>query len=339
MKKILFIVVCNFKSLLKSINYKLIDIMNKLMKTLIITISVLFFYSASLFAQNNVSLISKGVELSGTLELPKNKTDKAILIISGSGQTDRDGNTKPLYMNDALKKLALELTDLGYATLRYDKRGVGESLSDSVTYETLRFEDYAIDASNWISYLKKEYSNITVIGHSQGALVGMLAIQNNTVNKFISLAGLSEDLYTTLRRQLSNQPTVVKDAAFPILDSLKIGVKVDSVPPFLQSLMGPSVQNYFMSFMRYDPREEIKKLGIPILIIQGSTDLQITVQGASEMSNNSDFASLKIIEGMNHVLRKSSSEATENMATYNHTELPLHNELIEEIKTFLNSSN
>lgn len=312
--------------------------MHKLIKTLIITSSVLFSYSTTLFAQKNVSLISKGVELFGTLELPKNKTNKAILIISGSGQTDRDGNTKPLYMNDALKKLALELTDLGYTTLRFDKRGVGESSSDSLTYETIRFEDYVLDASNWISYLKEEYSDITVIGHSQGALVGMLAIQNNSVNKFISLAGLSEDLYTTLKRQLSNQPSVVKDAAFPILDSLKMGVKVDSVPPFLESLMGPSVQDYFMSFMKYDPREEIKKLNIPILIIQGSTDLQITVQGATEMSNKSDFASLKIIKDMNHVLRKSSSETAENMATYNNTELPLHDELIEDIKTFLNSS-
>lgn len=310
--------------------------MNKPLSTLIIASGVLIFFSTSIFAQKNVSIISKGIELSGTLELPKDKTEKAILIISGSGQTDRDGNTKPLYKNDALKKLALELTDLGYATLRYDKRGVGESSSDSVSYENLRFEDYVIDASNWISYLKKEYSNITVIGHSQGALVGMLAIQNNSANKFISLAGLSEDLYTTLKRQLSNQPAMVKDAAFPILDSLKIGIKVDSVPPFLQNLMGPSVQNYFMSFMKYDPKEEIKKLNIPILIIQGSTDLQITVQGATEMSNSSDFASLKIIEGMNHVLRKSPSAVTENMATYNNIELPLHNELTKEIITFLN---
>lgn len=310
--------------------------MNKSLPTLLIAACVLLFISTSLFAQNYVSITSKGIKLTGTLELPKNKTEKAILIISGSGQTDRDGNTKPLYKNDALKKLALELTEFGYTTLRYDKRGVGESSANSVTYETLLFEDYVIDASNWISYLKKEYSNITVIGHSQGALVGMLAVQKNPVNKFISLAGLSEDLYTTLKRQLSNQPAMVKDAAFPILDSLKIGVKVDSVPPFLQNLMGSSVQNYFMSFMKYNPKEEIKKFAIPILIIQGSTDLQITVQGATEMSNNSDFASLKIIEGMNHVLRKSPSGATENMATYNNSELPLHPELIKELMTFLN---
>jgi len=312
--------------------------MCKLSTTLRITSGILIFFSTSLFAQQDVSILSKRVELSGTLELPKSKTNKAILIISGSGQTDRDGNTKPMYTNDALKKLAHELTVLGYTCLRYDKRGVGKSLSDSVSYETLRFEDYVIDASNWISYLKKDYTNITVIGHSQGALVGMLAIQRNPVNTFISLAGLSEDLYTTVKRQLSNQPTMVKDAAYPILDSLKIGVKVDTVPQFLQSMMGPSVQDYFMSFMKYDPREEIKKLGIPILVIQGSTDLQITVQGATEMSKNSTYARLKIIENMNHVLRKSSADRAENMATYNNTQLPLHDALVGEIKTFLDSS-
>ncbi|MBK9271431.1 MAG: alpha/beta hydrolase [Saprospiraceae bacterium] len=311
--------------------------MEKTKKTLLLFASIVF-YSISLPAQNNVSIFSNGIKLSGTIEHPKHKTEKAILILSGSGKTDRDGNTKPLYINNALKKLALELADLGYASLRYDKRGVGESLSDSFSYETLRFEDYVLDASNWITYLKKEYSHITVLGHSQGALVGMLAIQNNPVQKFISLAGISEDLYTTLKRQLSNQPGFVQEAAFPILDRLKIGVKVDSVPPYLQSLMGPSVQNYFMTCLKYDPREEIKKLDIPILIIQGSNDIQITVEGATEMSKQSEFTSLSIIDGMNHVLRKCSTLATENMATYNNPELPLHHELIEKIVLFLNNN-
>ncbi|MBK9107571.1 MAG: alpha/beta fold hydrolase [Saprospiraceae bacterium] len=313
--------------------------MLKLWSAILMTSMAAFFFSASLWAQENVTIISGGIELSGTLELAKKKTNKAILIISGSGQTDRDGNTKPLYVNDALKKLALELSNLGYTSLRYDKRGVGKSLSDLVSYESLRFEDYVTDATNWISYLKKEYSDIAVIGHSQGALVAMLAIQNNPVNKFISLAGLTDDLYTTLKRQLSNKPNFVKDAAFPILDSLKRGVKVDSVPSFLQSLMGPAVQNYFLSFMKYEPREEIKKLGIPILIIQGTTDLQITVEGATEMSKLTNLASLKVIIGMNHVLRKSTADASENMATYNNAELPLHNELIGEIKAFLKDKN
>lgn len=302
---------------------------------LILTLALL--YSNVLLSQENVSIQSGGIELYGTLMQPKVKTEKAVLIISGSGITDRDGNTKPLYINNALKLLAEELTDLGYATLRYDKRGVGESSPDSISYENLRFEDYVLDASNWISYLNSKYSDVTLIGHSQGSLVGMMAIQITPANRFVSLAGLSEDVYTTLKRQLSNQPKFVSDTALPILDSLNLGVKVDSVPPYLNNLMGPSKQDYLMSFMKYSPREEIKKLNIPILVIQGNKDLQITVEGAEEMSSSSEYSEFVIVEDMNHVLKNSSSDPSENMATYGNPELPLHNELVFEISSFLMS--
>lgn len=299
-------------------------------------LSILFLFLVySLFAQEEVKVSAINVELYGTLLVPEIKTNKAILIISGSGATDRDGNTKPGYVNDALKKLAEELTGLGFATLRYDKRGVGKSISDSLRAENLRFEHHVSDAMEWISFLKKQFDDVTVIGHSQGALVGMLAVQKNKVDRLVSLAGLSEDAYTTVKRQLSGQPKFVVDAAYPLLDSLKSGKKVKNVPPYLNSLFSPKIQDYFISFMQYDPRVEIGKLSFPILVIQGTTDLQITVEGATEMSSNSTYSTLKIIEGMNHVLRKSSSDANENMSTYSNAVLPLHPDLVNTIKIFM----
>jgi len=289
----------------------------------------------NLLAQQEVKLSAENVDLYGTLLAPSAKTNKVVLIISGSGATDRDGNTKPLYTNDALKKLAEELTSLGYATLRYDKRGVGKSISNALKAEDLRFEHNISDAGAWILFLKKKYTDITVIGHSQGALVGMLAIQKNGVNGFISLAGLSEDAYTTVKRQLSNQPKFVVDDAFPILDSLKAGLKVNNVPSYLNSLFGPKIQDYFISFMRYDPRIEIRKISCPILVIQGTTDLQITVEGATEMSIGSPDVTLSIIEGMNHVLRKSTSNVNENMGTYSNAAQPLHPDLVITIRNFI----
>lgn len=306
------------------------------MKRLIFATLVNFFFS-SLYAQEEVKVTSDNLDIYGTLLVPEKKTNRAVLIISGSGSTDRDGNTKPIYTSNALKMLSEELTKLGFATLRYDKRGVGKSISDSLKTENLRFEQLVDDASKWIAFLKSKYDDITVIGHSQGALVGMLAINNNNtkVNRFISLAGLSEDAYTTVKRQLANQPKFVIDAAYPILDSLKIGVKVNDVPAYLNSLFNPKSQDYFISFMKYDPRDEIKKLNIPILVIQGTSDLQITVEGATEMSNKSQHSTLKIIEDMNHVLKKSSKETSENMKTYNNPTLSLHPDLTIVIKEFL----
>lgn len=299
---------------------------------LIILIICLF---TSIRAQEEIKLRSGNIEMYGTIITPAKQTNRAILIIVGSGSTDRDGNTKPAYVNNCLKMLAEELSVLGYCTLRYDKRGVGKSNSDSLKSENLRFEQYVTDAIEWINFLKKKYADITVIGHSQGALVGMMAVQKTKVNRFISLAGLSEDAYTTVKRQLSNQPKVVRDAAYPILDSLKNEIKVNEVPAYLNSLFNPKTQDYFISFMRYNPRVEITKINCPILVIQGTSDLQITVEGATEMSNNSQNSTLKIIEGMNHVLKKSSNDVSENMSTYNNAALPLHPDLIMAINQFL----
>lgn len=298
---------------------------------------VLLTLTLNVLSQKELKIPSENVELAGTLLLPEKETKRVVLIISGSGSTDRNGNTLPNLINDGLKKLAEELTEVGYATLRYDKRGVGQSTSDAIKAEGLRFEQYALDANKWITYLKKQFEDITVIGHSQGALVGMLAVQKNPVNRFISLAGLSEDAYSTVKRQLSPQPQFVKDDAYPILDSLRIGVKVDSVPAYLNGLFHPNLQDYFISFMQYDPRKEIKKLKAPILVVQGTTDLQITVQGARELSNASPLSSLMIIDGMNHVLRKTTVEAQSNMATYSDPTIPLHEDLIPRIVSFLQS--
>jgi fermentation-respiration switch protein FrsA (DUF1100 family) len=106
-------------------------------------------------------------------------------------------------------------------------------------------------------------------------------------------------------------------------------------PPYLNSLFSPKIQDYFISFMKYDPREEIKKLNCPVLVIQGTTDLQITVEGATDMSRNALSPTLKIIDGMNHVLRKSTTDVNENMSTYSNPALPLHLELVPTIKSFL----
>lgn len=302
----------------------------------IVNFSLLFFlFSSAVKAQEEVILERPDIHLHGTLLSPESETERAVLIIAGSGNTNRNGNTLPGYKNNALKKLAEALTDLGFATLRYDKRGVGESVSDSLNQEELRFEDFANDAAGWVEYLSQTYNDITVVGHSQGGLVAMLALQETEADRMISLAGMASDLHTTLRRQLERQPPFVTGAAYPILDSLKAGVKTESVPQFLNSLLHPSIQDYLISFMRYDPLVEIKKLDIPVLIVQGTTDLQITVEEAMDLAKSYPRSTLAIIDGMNHVLRESPEEMNANLSTYSGPELPLHPDLLPAIEAFL----
>ncbi len=303
--------------------------------TLLIT---LFLSGFALKAQKEVTMLSNDIELHGTLLKPTENTNTVVLFISGSGNTDRNGNTLGInYTNNCLKMVAENLAQNNIASLRFDKRGVAKSISDSLSAEKLKFEDYVNDAANWIAYLKKDFDTVIVMGHSIGGLIGTLAVQQNKANKLITLAGVASSGYETLKRQLStNQPEFVKEAALPILEKLNNNEKVDSVPAFLNALFSPKIQGYLMSWLPYNPKAEIKKLNIPILVIQGTTDIQITVEEAQEMAKANPNSELAIIKNMNHVLKKiDTTEMNENLATYSNPDLPLHEELMTTIITFI----
>ncbi len=297
---------------------------------------LLLFFVNNTFGQTEVLIQSNDVTLYGTLQEPDKVSDIVVFIITGSGETDRNGNTlKVGYVNNCLKLLAEDLSANGIASLRYDKRGVGKSTSESLLAENLRFEQYINDAQNWIRFLKTKYKTVIVAGHSQGALVGMVAIQKESVDKFIIISGMTENTITTIKKQLSTQPAFVLADALPILDSLQKGVRVDSVPEYLNSLFHPKTQNYFMSLVKYDPQEEIQKINIPTLIIQGTNDIQISLESAKALAVKGKNIELITIGGMNHILKLSKLDVNENMATYSNPNLALHNDLIPTIITFI----
>ncbi|MFN3758122.1 MAG: alpha/beta hydrolase [Algoriphagus aquaeductus] len=239
--------------------------------------------------------------------------------------------------NNSLKMLAEGLAENGIASLRYDKRGVGESKDAGLSESELRFEHYVQDAKAWVDYLSKDsrFSEIVILGHSEGSLIGMIATQNPDVTKFISLAGVGTPAGEIIREQLKPQPPFVLEQSLPILEKLEKGETVDEVPPMLFSLFRPSVQPYLVSWFRYDPRQELAKLNKPILIIQGTTDLQVGVDDAEKLANANERAELRIIEEMNHILKEAESDRTKNIATYSMPELPLQSDLLESILKFL----
>lgn len=256
------------------------------------------------------------------------------LIIAGSGPTDRDGNN-PMMKNNSLKILASELSKNGIATLRYDKRGIAESKAAGKSESDLRFDDYVNDAKGWIQLLKqdKRFSKVIVIGHSEGSLIGMLA--GTTANKFISIAGAGQSADKILKEQLSSQPKEVQDLSFPMIDSLQNGKTIDNVPPILNSLFRPTVQPYMISWFKYDPQNEIKKLSIPTLILQGTNDIQVSVEDAKRLSNANPKAELVLIYNMNHIFRIIDGDRQINLATYSKGNLPIANELVKSITDFI----
>ena len=276
-------------------------------------------------------------ELSGTLTVPIFKgTFPVALIIAGSGPTDRNGNNAQM-KNNSLQLLAHELAAQGIASLRYDKRGIGKSASAMISEELLRFENYVEDAKAWASELKADsrFREVIIIGHSEGSLIGMLACEQADV--FVSLAGAGRPIDVILKEQLAVQLDGKKKllrAASEGLSTLKEGKSVEDAPVELFGLFRPSVQPYMTSWMKYDPAVEISKLKIPIVIVQGSTDLQVKEEDARILFMAHPLNSrLIIIEDMNHVLKIAPLDRTKNIETYSKPELPLAPELCRVLRT------
>ncbi|MBC8006396.1 MAG: alpha/beta hydrolase, partial [Verrucomicrobia bacterium] len=157
-------------------------------------------------------------DIEGTLTMPEAKLPVPVaLIIAGSGPTDRDGNN-PMMKNNSLKMLSEELAKKGIATLRYDKRGIAKSRAAGLTEADLRFDHYINDAKEWIQLLEqnKNFNQVVVIGHSEGALIGMMALQDEKAGKYISIAGVGKRADQLIRDQLKAQPAYVLEQSTPI---------------------------------------------------------------------------------------------------------------------------
>ncbi|GAA3765897.1 alpha/beta hydrolase family protein [Flavobacterium ginsengiterrae] len=313
------------------------------MKNIFMFFSILFFTIVNsqnakqdTFKETNVTLKINIDQLYGTLTVPDGvKKCPVAVIIAGSGPTDRNGNN-PMMKNNSLKMLAEALAKNGIASLRYDKRGIGESKASAVTESGLVFENYTEDAKSWINFLKqdKRFTQLTVIGHSEGSLIGMIA--GGKANKFISIAGAGEPADKLLKSQISSKSNKqIEDMTFPIIDSLKNGNKVNKVDPLLNSLFRASIQPYLISWFKYDPQAEIKKLTVPVLIIQGNNDLQVSVKDAENLSQANKNSELVIVDKMNHVMKIIDGDKQANMASYNNENLPISETLTNKIVSFI----
>ena len=257
----------------------------KLKWFLILIVLNLSFLCVKAQKEEPVSIKSGTIKIEGTLLVPEAKEKvPVVLIIAGSGPTDRNGNG-PMINTNCYKMLADELAKSNIASLRYDKRMIGKSTDSTLKESNLKFDDFIKDATLWINYLKKDkrFSDVIVVGHSQGSLVGMIAAERTKVDKFISLAGVSESIDQILKKQFSSQPPTVLDVVNPIIDSLAQGYMVKNVPIGLYSFFRKDVQPFLISWMKYNPQTEIAKLKIPVLIVQGTTDIQTDVDDAKKL--------------------------------------------------------
>lgn len=279
--------------------------------------------------------------LHGTLMLPEGCAPfDVVLFHVGSGPTDRDGNSALLMGdNDSLLLLAEALQQEGIASIRYDKRAVGESI-DAVQPDLadLRFEDYVADIELWIESIRSTstFGALTLLGHSEGALIAAIASQARTSDRLISLAGAGRPGADVLREQLAASLNgALLDEALAILDQLELGNTVDDIPVELQGLFGPTVQPYLISWFAHDPAQELSATGVPTLIAAGTTDIQIPVSDAELLADARPDAELCIVEGMNHVLKEATLDPASQDQAYTDPSLPVVPQLVDCVVGFV----
>lgn len=283
--------------------------------------------------------------LDGTLTLPNpsGKPVPVVLLIAGSGPTDRDGNSGASLKTNAYKLLADSLAQQGIAVARYDKRYSGTNLKTALTTlnrDKRRFSDNVSDALGFIRQLQadKRFASVVVAGHSEGSLVGMLAAEQANVSKFISIAGAGRNIADVMKEQLKAAVgDTLRTLSYRILDSLRAGFVVNKVNPFLLSVFPPGIQPYIISWMKYDPAVEIRRYAGPVLIINGEHDIQVPVSEAQLLKAARPDAKLVLFDQMNHILKNAPVDRAENIKTYNNPSLSLTPGLATAIARFINS--
>ncbi|MDQ0268402.1 alpha/beta hydrolase family protein [Cytobacillus purgationiresistens] len=287
-----------------------------------------------------IEIDTEGGKLKAALQLPEGDGPYPLsVIIAGSGPTDKNGNTIGAPgKNDSLKMLAESLAAEGIASIRYDKRGIGDNAKLEEKEEDLRLEDFVTDAEALVEYARadSQFSTVSIIGHSEGSLIGMLASIKSKTDSFVSMAGPARSADAILLDQLQGQlpPELMKEAKEAI-EQLRKGKTVDQLSPELQALFRPSVQPYLISWFAYEPKTVINDIDAPILIINGTYDLQVPHREAEMLKAAESTAELFIIEEMNHILKKAPADEDGNLATYLNPDLPIVPELITSITQFL----
>ncbi|PID81403.1 hypothetical protein CSB20_03135 [bacterium DOLZORAL124_64_63] len=255
-----------------------------------------------------LTIAVEGGELGGTLLLPEASGPwPVVLILPGSGPTDRDGNqVYPPGKNNHLKQLAEGLAARGVASLRVDKRGAGTSSGTAMGEDNIRLHHFVADAVAWCRLLQADarFSSLTIAGQSQGALVGMAAAWRVDADGLASLSGAGRPFLAVLREQMDALlPVRTRVKGHAILEELEAGRMVPEVPQDMAIILRPSVQEFYISWDRYEPAREMARLACPVLIVQGLLDTQVKEEDARLLHEAKPEAELLLCENLGHLLK------------------------------------
>lgn len=286
--------------------------------------------------------------ISATIDMPDAGSDTAVLIVAGSGPTDRNGNSGAGLNTYSYKMLGETLAHSGYAVMRYDKRGIGGSPIPAEDIPSLVFEDYIDDARVCAKFLRAEgFERVIVAGHSEGGLIALqlAAEEACCLDGVVLLCAPGYNMAEILNFQLSQQLVpaymglMVKSTA--IINSLKAGkvVAEEDIPAELMSLFHPTVQPFIISNMRYEPTELAAKCRVPMLIVSGGRDIQVSVSNGERLHGANPAAEHRMFENMTHVLKDAdtSDRMMQVMSIYTNANLAITEALAPAIVEFINN--
>lgn len=266
-----------------------------------------------------------------------------VLIIPGSGPTDRDGNN-PLGVKAATYRLLAEgLAGRGITTVRIDKRGMFASAAATPDANAVTIPDYVADTRSWIKTIRGRTGApcVWLLGHSEGGLVALAAAQQPAeICGLILAAAPGRPVGAALREQLranpANQPLL--EQAFAAIGALEAGKSVDTtnLHPALMPLFAPQVQGMMISLLSYDPAALLAKYPGPVLVLQGARDIQVSVEDARRLEAARAGTKLALLPDVNHVLKAvTSDDRGANVATYADPALPLAAGVVDAVADFV----
>ncbi len=252
--------------------------------------------------------------IAGTLARPAKGPARgpAVLLLAGSGGSPRDGSF------GTLRQIAEGLAAAGIRSLRYDKRGVGESRALVTREDDLTFDLYVDDAAAAARELagRSEVSSVVIAGHSEGALLAILAAAKVPAAGIVSLAGTGRKLDAVLREQLQNipAPEPLRSEAFQILDRLAAGERVSEVPRPHWPLFRPSVQPFLLSVFAVDPGAALARVTVPVLVVSAGRDLQVTRADFDLLTKAKPNARTLVLPDANHVFKLAPADLSNREA-------------------------
>jgi pimeloyl-ACP methyl ester carboxylesterase len=275
------------------------------------------------------------VVLRGTLWRPATAAGPVpvMVLIAGSGPTDREGNNILGDNANTYRMLAEALARRGVATVRFDKRNVGASGHDP-NLAAFTLEDGVADAQAFVERVRGDarFSSVTIAGHSEGGLYALRLAERVPVNAVVLIASVGRPFGAILREQYARHASPATMTELDrVFAEIRAGHAPTSTDPRIQAELHPDINAAYMrSEIDLDPAAILHGLHMPATVIQGEADSQVMVADARALAAARPDAHLVLLARMNHVLKEVSSPE-DNRASYLDATRPLAPGVIEAV--------